>query len=395
MNGAILQQALGVGNDLREGNFTGAAVIATVALYARQSLLVVYILLGMLFGPSGLSFVNDPRIIQEISQIGIVFLLFLLGVNLPATKFLQLLKETTLVTGVSALLLIATGFVVGMLFGYTSTESMIIGTALMFSSTIIGIKLLPTTVLHHRRRGEVIVSILLLQDFLAIIVLIVMLPGNGGSAWISSMLLIVKLAAIVVLAIALHRFVLYRLIARFDKIHEYVFLITIGWCLGIAELAEVIGLSYEIGAFIAGIALATNPISQYIAEVLKPLRDFFLILFFFSIGATLELRTLENIIVPAIILATIVISVKPVIYKFLLSKSGEANEEAAEIGIRLGQASEFSLLIAVLAYQSHLISQTASYLIQLSTILTFFVSSYLIVMRYPTPISLSDKLRRD
>jgi len=375
--------------------FTGAAVIATVALYARQSLLVVYILLGMLFGPSGLSFVNDPRIIQEISQIGIVFLLFLLGVNLPATKFLQLLKETTLVTGVSALLLIATGFVVGMLFGYTSTESLIIGTALMFSSTIIGIKLLPTTVLHHRRRGEVIVSILLLQDFLAIIVLIVMLPGNGGSAWISSMLLIVKLAAIVVLAIALHRFVLYRLIARFDKIHEYVFLITIGWCLGIAELAEVIGLSYEIGAFIAGIALATNPISQYIAEVLKPLRDFFLILFFFSIGATLELRTLENIIIPAIILATIVISVKPVIYKFLLSKSGEANEEAAEIGIRLGQASEFSLLIAVLAYQSHLISQTASYLIQLSTILTFFVSSYLIVMRYPTPISLSDKLRRD
>jgi Kef-type K+ transport system membrane component KefB len=118
-------------------------------------------------------------------------------------------------------------------------------------------------------------------------------------------------------------------------------------------------------------------------------------LFFFSIGATLELGVVKDIIVPAFILATIIISVKPLVYKFILKKSGESDEEAAEIGIRLGQASEFSLLIALLAAQAHLISQTASYLIQLSTILTIIVSSYLIVLRYPTPISLSDELRRD
>jgi len=375
--------------------FTGAAVFATVALYARQSLLVVYILLGMLLGPSGLSLVSDAQTIQEISQIGIVFLLFLLGVNLPATKFLQLIKATTLVTAVSAVLLVATGFVVGMLFGYGATESLIIGTALMFSSTILGIKLLPTTVLHHRRRGEVIISILLLQDFIAIFVLIAMLPNQETNAWVSLVLMVVKLLAIVALSILAHRYLLYKLMRRFDKIHEYIFLITIAWCLGFAELAEYIGLSYEIGAFVAGIALAANPISQYIAEVLKPLRDFFLILFFFSIGATLELGIVKDIIVPAIILASIIISVKPLVYKFLLNKSGESNEEAAEIGIRLGQASEFSLLIAVLAQDSQLISLTASYLIQLSTILTIIVSSYLIVLRYPTPIAISDELRRD
>jgi len=375
--------------------FTGAAVFATVALYARQSLLVVYILLGMLLGPSGLSLVSDAQTIQEISQIGIVFLLFLLGVNLPATKFLHLIKATTLVTAVSAVLLVATGFVVGMLFGYGATESLIIGTALMFSSTILGIKLLPTTVLHHRRRGEVIISILLLQDFIAIFVLIAMLPNQETNAWVSLVLMVVKLLAIVALSILAHRYLLYKLMRRFDKIHEYIFLITIAWCLGFAELAEYIGLSYEIGAFVAGIALAANPISQYIAEVLKPLRDFFLILFFFSIGATLELGIVKDIIVPAIILASIIISVKPLVYKFLLNKSGESNEEAAEIGIRLGQASEFSLLIAVLAQDSQLISLTASYLIQLSTILTIIVSSYLIVLRYPTPIAISDELRRD
>jgi len=189
--------------------------------------------------------------------------------------------------------------------------------------------------------------------------------------------------------------VLYKLMRRFDKIHEYMFLITIAWCLGIAEMAEDLGLSYEIGAFIAGIALATNPISLFISEVLKPLRDFFLILFFFSIGASLELGIIRDIIVPAFIMAVIIISVKPLVYQFLLNRSGESKEEAAEIGIRLGQASEFSLLIAVLAEQSHLISLTASYLIQLSTVMTIIVSSYLIVLRYPTPIAISDELRRD
>jgi len=375
--------------------FTGAAVLATVALYARQSLLVVYIFLGMLMGPSGLSWVGDAKIIQEISHIGIIFLLFLLGVNLPATKFLQLIKETTLVTAVGAVLLIATGFIVGMLFGYGASESLIIGTALMFSSTIIGIKLLPTTVLHHRRRGEMIISILLLQDFIAIFVLIVMLPGENSNAWLSSILLLVKLGGIIAFAILGHRYVLYKLMRRFDKIHDYMFLITIAWCLGIAEMAEYLGLSYEIGAFIAGIALATNPISLFISEVLKPLRDFFLILFFFSIGASLELGIIRDIIVPAFIMAVIIISVKPLVYQFLLNRSGESKEEAAEIGIRLGQASEFSLLIAVLAEQSHLISLTASYLIQLSTVMTIIVSSYLIVLRYPTPIAISDELRRD
>jgi len=375
--------------------FTGAAVVATIALYARQSLLVVYILLGMFIGPSGFSLVSDAQIVQEISQIGIVFLLFLLGVNLPATKFLQLIRETTLVTAVSALILVATGFVVGMLFGYGAGESLIIGTALMFSSTILGIKLLPTTVLHHRRRGEVIISILLLQDFIAIFVLVVMLPNQQSNAWLSILFMLLKLAGIVALSILAHRYVLFKLMRRFDKIHEYLFLITIAWCLGFAELADLIGLSFEIGAFVAGIALATNPISLYIAEVLKPLRDFFLILFFFSIGATLELGIVKDIFIPAFILAAIIISVKPIVYKFLLTKSGESSEEAAEIGIRLGQASEFSLLIAVLAQKSLLISQNASYLIQLSTILTIFVSSYLIVLRYPTPIAISDELRRD
>ena len=152
--------------------FTGAAVLATLALYARQSLLVVYILLGILLGPSGLDWVSDPEIISQIAHIGIIFLLFLLGINLPPQKLVLMLRETTLVTGVSSLLFLVIGAGCALSFGFNFAEAFVIGAAMMFSSTIIGLKLLPTTVLHHQHTGEIIISILLMQDIIAILILI-------------------------------------------------------------------------------------------------------------------------------------------------------------------------------------------------------------------------------
>jgi Kef-type K+ transport system membrane component KefB len=196
-------------------------------------------------------------------------------------------------------------------------------------------------------------------------------------------------------AIVFVKYVLLPLIQRFDRFQEYIFLVAIGWCLGLAELAEVMGLSTEIGAFIAGIAVATSPIAQFIAISLKPLRDFFLILFFFSIGAGFNLGLLNEIIVPAVLLAILVLVIKPVAFRLLLAKISESNKLAWEVGFRLGQISEFSLLIAYIATSIALIGERASVLIQATAILTFLASSYLVVFRYPTPIAVSDELRRD
>lgn len=376
--------------------FTGAAILATVGLYARQSLLVVYILLGILTGPSGLKWVTDPIVIQQISHVGIIFLLFLLGMNLPAKKLIHLVRQTTLITGISSLLFGLIGFAVAIAFAFNTTESIVIGTAMMFSSTIIGLKLLPTTVLHHRHTGEIIISILLLQDLLAIMVLLFLQAAEQGQWPLNDLaMLVVYFIAIAVITYLLQRFILVKLIARFDKIQEYIFLITIGWCLGIAQFAHQVGLSYEIGAFIAGVALAANPIAFYITDVLKPLRDFFLILFFFSLGATFDLGLAQNIMIPALLLGALILLVKPLAFKFLLNNAGEDEKVSAEVGVRLGQGSEFSLLIAVLAVDMSVIGEQAAYLIQVSTLLTFIASSYLIVLRYPTPVAVSDKLRRD
>jgi len=376
--------------------FTGAALFATVALYARQSLLVAYIVLGALLGPSALGLVSDPELIRSISEFGIMFLLFLLGLNLQPQELWRMVSKTTQVTVFSSLVFFAVGFAVALVFGFTVGEALLVGGAATFSSTIVGLKLLPTTILHHQRTGEVIISILLLQDLLAIVLLLVVQGLSQGSMQLFDIaLLLVALPALIGFAWIAERHVLIRLIRKFDKIQEYIFLMTIGWCLGMAELAGLLGLSAEIGAFIAGVVLASSPIALFIAESLKPLRDFFLVLFFFSLGAGFDIGVIDEVILPALVLAGALMLLKPPVFRHLLLRTGESEKRSNEVGYRLGQMSEFSLLLAVLAFENQVIGARASYLIQLSTLLTFLISSYLVVMRFPTPIAVSDALRRD
>ena len=376
--------------------FTGAAVLATVALYARQALLVAYILLGILLGPSVLGLVNDPDLIGDIAHIGIMFLLFLMGLELNPREFLLLMRKTIMITLASSLVFWGSGTLLALFFDYTFRESLLIGAVMIFSSTIIGLKLLPTTVLHHQRTGEIIISILLLQDFIAILLLLII---EGSATQKLSVVEFVKLGVSLPLliggAILFVRKVLLRLLQKFDTFREYIFLLAIGWCLGMAETAAALGVSHEIGAFVGGVTLASSPISLYMSENLKPLRDFFLVMFFFSLGAGFDLSILGAVLFPALVFALLSVAGKPPVFSLLLQKSGESGKRAREVGARLGQLSEFSLLVSILALERNLIGTEASYLIQLTTLLTFFASTYLVVLRYPTPIALSDALRRN
>ena len=377
--------------------FTGAAVLASVALYTRQPIILAYIALGAAIGPYGMSMVIDVQLLADIAHIGIIFLLFLLGLDMQPQALLATLKKATVVALLSSALFMACGYLVALSFGFSQLESSIIGAAMMFSSTIIGIKLLPTTVLHHRHIGELMIGLLLIQDMIAIFVLIVLLSLStpGDNTMLKLGLTLLNLPLLILFAWGAVRFLLLPLISKFDRFHEYIFLLAIGWCLGLAELAHYIGLSSEIGAFIAGISLATSPISQYIAVNLKPLRDFFLVLFFFSIGAHFDIGLLDKILSAALVMAAVMLIIKPVAFRFLLKGVSEKKVLAWDIGIRLGQVSEFSLLIAYVATAGALIGKEASLLIQATTLITFIISSYIIIFTTPTPIAVSEKLRRD
>lgn len=377
--------------------FSGAAVFSTLVLYTRQSLLVAYIILGAVLGPWGLQWVGDVTTVQQIGDIGIVFLLFLLGLHLQPQNLIHMIKRVTWVALVSSLCFGGIAYFIGRYFGFTVTESYVIGASMMFSSTIIGLKLLPTTILHHQHTGEVMISVLLMQDLIAIIILILINGAHQADGLNIHDLFHVgfNLPAICIIGYVVEKHILVRLFARFDRTQEYVFLLSIGWCLSMSMLAERVGLSAEIGAFVAGVALAASPISLFIAESLKPLRDFFLVMFFFSIGATFNFSYITNVMLPAFLLSLLVLVFKPFLFYFLLYRSGEKKQVAMEVGVRLGQGSEFSLLVASIALTTKLISETASNLIQTTTIISFIVSSYLVVLNYPTPIALTDKMRKD
>ncbi|WP_439102376.1 cation:proton antiporter domain-containing protein [Congregibacter sp.] len=378
--------------------FSGAAALASVALYTRQPLIIAYIALGALIGPSGFSLVTDLQQLSDIGHIGIIFLLFLLGLDMQPQALFATIRNSTVVGLVSSAIFFLTSWVLASFFFSDYGESVIVAVAMMFSSTIIGIKLLPTTILHHKHIGEMMIGLLLLQDLLAIIVLVLIMASGsaeeGEAAWhIAKVLVALPLLGLAAWAVV--RYVLLRLIQRFDRFHEYIFLLAIGWCLGMAEAAQLLGLSAEIGAFVAGVSIATSPISQYIAVNLKPLRDFFLILFFFAVGARFDLAMLEQVWLPALCLALLVLAMKPVTYRLLLKGMSERSSLAWDLGFRLGQASEFSLLIAYIAFDAGLLGLEASLTIQATTIITLLVSSYIVVLNYPTPIAISDRLRRD
>ena len=374
--------------------FAGALVLATVALYTRQPVLVAYIALGGIAGPYGMGWIEHPDELIDMAHIGIIFLLFLLGLDMQPSALFSVLRKAMLVALISSLLFFGIGAGITFLLGFSTMDAVIIGLACMFSSTIIGLKLLPTTVLHHKHSGDLMVGLLLIQDMIAILTLILLGVMEGESdtpVWQP----FIALPLLAVGCYLIVKFVLLPLIKRFDRYQEYLFIMAIGWCLAVAEGAAMMGLSAEIGAFIAGVTLATSPIAQFMAISLKPLRDFFLVMFFFTLGAGVNLDLFGDVIWGAALLAGAVLLLKPVIFRMLLGKMSESSTLAWDVGFRLGQISEFSLLVAFVALESALLSERGSLLIQATAIITFIISSYIVVFNYPNPIAVKDKLRRD
>ena len=376
--------------------FSGAAVLAAAALYTRQPLIVAYIAIGCAFGPYGFALVEDAQLLAEAGEVGIIFLLFLVGLDLPPAKVKSMFGASVLAALASCAVFFVIGFVMMLLFSFTLAEAAIVGVACMFSSTILGIKLLPTTVLHHRHTGEIVISLLLIQDLIAVIALLVLAGASGdeGNLLTTTLTVVVALPVVVGVAFAGVWFVVVPLLRRFDVFREFTFLLAIGWCLGIASLSHTLYLSWEIGAFVAGVSLANSPIAQYITENLRPLRDFFLVLFFFSVGAVIDPALLLSVWLPTVLLAVALVAAKPPVFRYLLRWQKETPEVAREVGFRLGQASEFSLLLVYVAGVA-LLSPEAAHVVQGATVLTLLLSTYLVIFRFPSPIAISPNLRRD
>ncbi|MGC6404236.1 MAG: cation:proton antiporter [Candidatus Comchoanobacterales bacterium] len=370
---------------------------ASLALFSRQSLLISYIIIGFLFGPfcgrivTSVGLQNDLDLIAQMANLGLKFLLFLLALHLDPHSLIHSLKKTSLVTMVSSLVFALMGAGFAWSFGFSGYDILVISLVAMFSSTILCLKLMPTQMLHHRPIGEMMISILLFQDILAILAIMVVDVTSKGNINLYDMLFpVVALPVMVWFSFAFERFVILPMMIRFERSREYLFVLSIGWCFFMVVLAEQLGIEPDIGAFLAGVSIASSSrISHYLAESLRPLRDFFLVVFFWHVGATYNLWQLDStMIFNIIIFSAAIYVIKPLVFRVLCGISGEERQTSWELGFRLGQGSEFSLLLLALANG---VSQNAQFLIKGSVIISFVLSSYHVAKFYRTP----DAIKQD
>lgn len=385
----------------------GAAALAVLAHLARQPIIAAYIAAGFLLGPHSpvpaLRLVEHAAFVRSVGALGLVLLLFLLGMVLHPERLLRIFRQASLVTLASATTFFLTGFAVAMgvaalargTFVYDWRQALFIGATTAFSSTLLVVKLLPTRRLHESAVGTLAIGILIVEDLLAIVILVVMAVASGRAAAEGVWWRLPAGLAMLAAAFPIEQYALRRLMRRLEAYPEVLFVLSLAWCVALAQGAEVLGFSREIGAFVAGLALARSPLSLYIWEKVAPLRDFFVVLLFFSLGALVDVRgDMVPVLLLAALLAIVFVLVKPYVFRWLLYAARADRALAREAGWRLGQCSEFGLVIAFLALDQGLITSRVFELILMTTLLSFLVSTYVVVLKYPSPLGVTSDMRQ-
>jgi Kef-type K+ transport system membrane component KefB/voltage-gated potassium channel Kch len=355
-----------------------AAAVAYVMRLLKQPLIVGYLLTGILLGPSALHLVSANQAFEAFSQIGIALLLFIIGLELSMTV-IKHLGKTVLITAAAILLSVGTiGYLVATAFSFSGVEAILIGLSLFFSSTIIIAKVLSDKKEITRLNGQIAIGVILLDDIVATFALLFVAAGkNNALDGVEIAFLVIKGAIfIATLALVSMKF-LPRIAKSMAKSQELLFLFALAWGFGVASLANYLGFSIEVGALFAGVALAPLAYAKQIGARLKPLRDFFVILFFISLGEHLQFNNLGAVVIPAIVFSFVVIVLKPLVVMLSLGIMGYTRRTSFKTAINLSQISEFSIILIVLATASGIISPEITAIITLVALLSITISTYL------------------
>jgi len=353
----------------------GATVIGALAKLLRQPLIPAYIIAGIILGPIT-GWISDEQTIQVVAEIGIAFLLFIVGMELD----LRRLKEIGPVATVGGIMQVSILFLLGMLtgifLGFDMIPSLYIGIIMAFSSTMVVIKLLGDKNELDTLHGRIVIGFLLVQDLFAVIVLSII--GQARDTGISAQLGFMMGIGLLFLAFFLGRFIFPPLFAWAAKTPELLFLMAVSSCLAFSLLFVGAGFSIVIGAFIAGIMLGNLQYNVEIASRIRPLKDFFSVIFFVAIGLNLQLMNITHLILPLIILLLFTVIVLPVITIAICTTFGYKRRTAFLAGISLAQLSEFSLIIVTLGLSLGHIGRDIFTMTIILTIITIALTSYLI-----------------
>lgn len=349
----------------------------------RQPLIVAYIIAGIACGPLFLNLLHGQKQMYEVfGQFGVVLLLFIIGLSLNI-HHLKHIGKISIIAGFAQFFFTATiGTLLLLVLKLNLITSLFLAVAITFSSTIIIIRLLSDKKDTETVYGKHTVGLLMVQDIIAILIMIFLgVLKSGGSDQITYALLILFVKGIfaVLSVIVLSKYLLPTILEKVSEQSELLFIFTIAWCFGLASLLYLLGFSVEIGAIAAGLALSTSPYQPQIISRLKPLRDFFLVLFFIVLGSTMSVSSFSSIWLPGAILSLFILIGNPLILYFVFRFLKFTRRNSFLIGLAAAQVSEFGFIILFTGEQTGHVVGSEVAIFTFVALVTIFFSSYLIL----------------
>ncbi len=359
-----------------------AAVLGALGQFLRQPLIVMFIALGIIVGPSVLDIVKSTEYIHLLAEIGIAILLFIVGLNLDL-RIIKSVGKIALLTGLGQVFFTSLiGYFIAIGLGFSNLHSFYIAVGLTFSSTIIIIKLLSDKKEIDSLHGQIAIGFLIVQDIVVILVMIVLSAlGQNSDASLAYAIVKTLLAGGILFAITLiaMKWVIPSLSFFLAKSQEMLILFAIAWAVTLAAAGELMGFSGEVGAFLAGVSLASSQFKEAISGRLISLRDFMLIFFFVNLGANLDLSIIGSQVTPALLFSAFVLIGNPIIVLIIMGVMGYRKRTAFLAGLTVAQISEFSLIFAGLGLSIGHINDEILALITLVGLITIGLSTYLIL----------------
>jgi predicted Kef-type K+ transport protein len=363
-----------------------AAIVGTVGVRLRQPLIVAFLAVGILVGPSVLGWVSANNQVDLLAKLGITLLLFVVGLKLDL-HIIRTMGVVALATGLGQVAFTSIfGYLIAIALGMTVITAIYVAVALTFSSTIIIVKLLSDKREVDSLHGRIALGFLIVQDLVVVIAMIVLnaMAGSSDTAASAEVLITLVKGITFLISVALiMRYILPRLLKLISQSQELLVLFGIAWAVALATLGDMLGFSKEVGAFVAGVSLASTIYRDALGARLVSLRDFLLLFFFIDLGAGLNLALLGSQLIEAIVLSLFVLIGNPVIVMIIMGVLGYRKRTGFLSGLTVAQISEFSLILGALGLSlGHITSETMG-LITLVGLITISVSTYLILYSHP------------
>ena len=360
-----------------------AAGLSIFFRFLRQPPVLAYILAGVILGPLGIIHLQGKEVITSLAEIGITLLLFMLGLELRFSE-LRSVGKVSIITGLAQILFTSVvGYSLSIFLGFSPIVSLYVSIALTFSSTIIIVKLLSDKKDLQSLYGKISVGFLLVQDFVAIVALIFLsgFTGGGPFSLLEFFTIILKAVVLFGWVILLSWHFLPYLINKISHSPETLFLFSIAWAFGLSALvtSPLIGFSIEIGGFLAGLALANSLENYQIISRVRPLRDFFITIFFVTLGTRLLISDFSEILIPGVILSAFVLIGNPIIVMIIMGALGYRKRTGFMAGLTVAQISEFSLILMIMGNRIGHVSDQAVSLVTFVGAVTFVISTYMIL----------------